>query len=70
MSAMREAFNEDQIALVLEALTEKSKRCRSAYKTIKESGYGKGSTLDKAEAQLKKSNEIDELTSYISTEFN
>ena len=55
----------EQLDMLFEAIREKAKRCRSNSKMIYNSGSGKASTIDKAEAMDRKAIAFDELESCI-----
>jgi hypothetical protein len=65
MSALREAFTEQQIELVQTALEAQMKRHKGFSKMTKGSGYGKATTLRKAEEHAAKAEEYQEVLNYI-----
>lgn len=70
MSLIREAFTEEQFQLILEALAEKAKRHKTYGKTTMKSGYGKGSTYDKAQKHFEKAQECNDLESDIAAQWD
>lgn len=69
MTPIREAFNERQIELLLKALRERQNRLRANARNTIASGYGRGTTLDKAQAMNDEAEEYGELESYIAGEY-
>ncbi|HCS21074.1 MAG TPA: hypothetical protein DIW47_11035 [Bacteroidetes bacterium] len=58
-------LDEGQIDLVIDALNRAHSFHRGNYERIKNSGYGKGSTLDKAEKHRDKADEYLSVASHI-----
>lgn len=68
--SIRNIFTEAQVNLLLMALDEKERKHRGFAKMTKNSGYGKSSTLDRAEAHFLLADKCLELSSYIANEYD